>query len=340
MEAPGEKLVISLWNSLVDRGIGSLLKPWQIRREGAAHADVRRAEILALAQAEVDAAEIRSGRKNFEGFPSEFAISQEIRPLKRPERIEPFINLEQVASHSARQSINDSMRRSINLSKAIVFAESILAEDMSEASDEIIDEDWIFRWRDYVADVNSDSLQHLWGKILAGEVKAPGAFTLRFLEFVRNLSQAEATLISKISPLVINAQMIWRNQELLDAKGLDFSSLMELQDLGVISGVEAFELKYTWRSIGAPDEGFLSWIGVGAKAALVRHEDPAFVMNCPIYMLTSIGKQIVALGVIESDYEYLTACAMQFKQQGCRVSLVDTEKETDGKIKYSNELIL
>jgi hypothetical protein len=52
MEWPGERLIIRLWETLAEKGIGSLLKPWQIKREGIAHIEVRRAELLALAQAE------------------------------------------------------------------------------------------------------------------------------------------------------------------------------------------------------------------------------------------------------------------------------------------------
>ena len=63
MAWPGENLVIKLWETIADKGIGSLLKPWQMRREGRATVDIRRAELLALAQAEIDAATIRSGEK-------------------------------------------------------------------------------------------------------------------------------------------------------------------------------------------------------------------------------------------------------------------------------------
>ena len=47
MEAPGEKLIIKLWESIADKGIGSLLKPWQIRREGRASIDLK-SGLLAL----------------------------------------------------------------------------------------------------------------------------------------------------------------------------------------------------------------------------------------------------------------------------------------------------
>lgn len=36
MNWPGENLIIKLWESLTEKGVGSLLKPWQMRREGYA----------------------------------------------------------------------------------------------------------------------------------------------------------------------------------------------------------------------------------------------------------------------------------------------------------------
>ena len=62
MAAPGEKLLIRLCDT-IENGIGGLLSPWQIRRTGRARLDVHRDEFLALAQAERDVDDIRSGRK-------------------------------------------------------------------------------------------------------------------------------------------------------------------------------------------------------------------------------------------------------------------------------------
>ncbi|MEW6673943.1 MAG: hypothetical protein AB1427_19795 [Thermodesulfobacteriota bacterium] len=55
MEWPGEQLLIKMWETHSEKGIGSLLRPWQIKREGFAHIELRRAELIALAQAEKDA---------------------------------------------------------------------------------------------------------------------------------------------------------------------------------------------------------------------------------------------------------------------------------------------
>ena len=61
MNAPGEQLLIKLWETIADKGIGSLLKPWQKRREGKAEIELKRQELLVLAQTESDANLIRQG---------------------------------------------------------------------------------------------------------------------------------------------------------------------------------------------------------------------------------------------------------------------------------------
>lgn len=65
MDFPGEKLVIKMWQSFADNGIGSLLKPWQIKREGLARNEVRRDELLMLAQTKRVAADVSAGITQF-----------------------------------------------------------------------------------------------------------------------------------------------------------------------------------------------------------------------------------------------------------------------------------
>ncbi len=51
MEFPGEKLVIKLWETVAERGIGGLFRPWQMRREGRVSIELKREELLVIAQA-------------------------------------------------------------------------------------------------------------------------------------------------------------------------------------------------------------------------------------------------------------------------------------------------
>lgn len=61
------------------------------------------------------------------------------------------------------------------------------------------DEDWISRFFDYAKTISTQEMQRLWGKILAGEIKRPGKFSLRTLDTVRNISQQEAEMFVKVA---------------------------------------------------------------------------------------------------------------------------------------------
>ena len=58
---PGRKTCIRLWETTAEKGIGGWLSPWQTRRKGRALADVRRDEILMLAQTARDVENIQAG---------------------------------------------------------------------------------------------------------------------------------------------------------------------------------------------------------------------------------------------------------------------------------------
>jgi uncharacterized repeat protein (TIGR03899 family) len=77
----------------------------------------------------------------------------------------------------------------------------VAAEELSDATDKIegdVDSDWITRFFRIAEDISSEQMQSLWGKVLAGEVKKPGSYSLRTLELLKNLSQSEAEQFVKI----------------------------------------------------------------------------------------------------------------------------------------------
>lgn len=333
MDVPGEKLLIKLWESIADRGIGSLLKPWQMRREGRAAIDVKRAELLALAQAEVDATAIRSGQKTLlpDGTLSE-------QPREIPEFLPappsgPMLlpTIDQVAERNTRA---DAIRREISLSKAVIYAEEELAQDPQEPSSDKVSEDWLLRWRDCAANVSSDDLQSLWGKVLAGEVKNPGRYSLRTLDFLRNLSQDEAKAIEKLSPFVVNNVIFRGDKALLQSVGVTFSLLLAMQELGIVSGVEALGLEITWSSI-TQDRFERALVSYG-RVLMVKHGDPARKLKTQIYQLTTLGRQVLRLGTFQANDTYLRALGASFKAQGFDVEIGACVPVSDNEITMFN----
>jgi hypothetical protein len=333
MNWPGENLLIKLWESLADKGVGTLLKPWQIRREGRANVDLRRYELLALADAEREAEEIRSGRRNLEK--AKYVLSLTEESSDSPEPAEEDVPLLELAS---RVAVADAMRKEVNVAKAVLHAEDELREDSAPPPDEKPDDDWLYRWRDYAGSVSSDELQAIWGRILAGEFKSPGQYSYRLLEFVRNLTKDEAALIEKIASFVLLDFIVRDQDKILQDAGVTFDVLLQLQDLGILSGVEALGLS---KQFGSNDKArYIKVLLCHGHGLLIEQADPSKTFELGAYVVTNLGKQVIQLGKFNANKEYLSAVGKKIQTSDFKVSLIDYIDLGGGKIRYSNSVEL
>ena len=340
MEFPGEKLVIKLWETLAEKGVGSLLSPWQTGRVGRARNEDRRQEILMLAQAEKDAADIRAGKKKLRADGTLLLTnSQEKVTPDGIERIEPTLTISNAIEYGKRAAADAAARSEINASKAILFAEEQLANDTQTPPTRDIDEDWLCMWREHAGKVSAEDLQRLWGSVLAGEVKAPGKYSIRTLEFFKTLSKPEAEMISRLASYVIDGRISRTQSAYLESKGLNFSRLLVMQELGVVSGVEAIGLTTTYKSV--VEEKFARAFVSHKKALIVEHDDPTRTLEFEIYLLTEVGRQILGLGSFEPDVEYMTLIGKDFIKKGFMVKLADWRdvSETHGEYFNSQEIL-
>lgn len=331
MELPGEQLITRMWETLSEKGIGSLLRPWQMKREGIAQLELHRAELLANAQTEKDAELIRTGQKKLGDFSTELNFaSTSLAPSITKARTEPTIDLPTVIDAVTQQNLEDSLRRHVNVAHAICFAEETLRGDTQDPPNNKIDDDWLFRWRDHAGEVSNESMQSLWGKILAGEVKSPGSFSLRALEFLRNLSQDEAKEIEYLSQFAIG-DMIWRD----DSLDIPFGILLGMQELGILSGVESIGVKRSYPS--TENSKYIRYFTSNNKIIFIEHDDPLKKLDFPVYILTKIGAQILSLGKFTPNIKYLEQVATSFHQQGFSVSFADITHMTDTMVHFINK---
>lgn len=101
--------------------------------------------------------------------------------------------------------------------------------------------DWTARFFRIAEDINTEHMQLLWGKVLAGEIKKPGSYSLRTLDLLRNITQEEAELFVKVARLAIdtgqNSAFVpnFNSGEYLKEKyGLRFEHLLLLRELGLL----------------------------------------------------------------------------------------------------------
>ena len=113
-----------------------------------------------------------------------------------------------------------------------------MLEKEERCSAEPVEQGWINRFFDSVADISDEDLQQLWGKVLAGEIKQPNSYSLRTLETLKNLSKYEAELFNKISPYIVNMDgslFVTSNTELLKKHGITYGEIMQLDECGLMN---------------------------------------------------------------------------------------------------------
>jgi hypothetical protein len=330
MEFPGEKLVTKLWETVAEKGVGSLFKPWQMRREGRVSIQLKSEELIMIAQAERHADLIRKGKATIDGSRNillSATFDTNSQENEGNARLEPDLT-----NAACEISVADTLRREVNTSRALLRAEEALEDDTQEPSNTKVNDDWLFRWRDSASEVSSNELQYLWGKVLAGEVKAPGSFSLRTLEFIRNLSTQEAETIAVLSEFIIAGAIYREAKENLEEKGVTFDTLLYMQDIGVLSGVEAIGMSMNWKSLD--DTSFKQVLTSNSMALILSGDDPRATISLPIYKLTTIGQQVLRLGKFGPNIDYLQKVGEHLKSQGVSVVLATYYDVAPGQIQW------
>ncbi|EJL6905494.1 DUF2806 domain-containing protein [Vibrio cholerae] len=333
MNIPGENLIIKMWESLVDKGIGGILQPWQERRIGESRLDLKRQEILKIAEAERLAEDIRNGNVQFESPQLENFLEN------RQGRIEPTLGVEYVVRNSFGKNVSENIRKEANVAKSILIAEDLLADDATPVNESKIEDDWLFNWQEYAGRVSSEDLQQLWGKILAGEIKSPGSYSYRTLDFLKTLSKADAEVIAIAAQFVVEGVIFRDHDEILEKAGINFATLMYLQELGILSGVEAIGLAFEWRS--SQQSHFIKGLISYNHCLILEHDNPQEVASKSVYVVTTIGKEVLSLAQFGANKDYLKATGALFAKQGFKVKFADWIQQTahSGRFYNSEEIV-
>lgn len=113
-----------------------------------------------------------------------------------------------------------------------------ILEKEEHCSSEPVDQGWINRFFDSVADVSDEDLQKLWSKVLAGEILQPKSYSLRTLETLKNLSKYEAELFEKVAPLATTMQgglFLTAETDVLRKYGVYYQDILCLDECGLIN---------------------------------------------------------------------------------------------------------
>lgn len=129
------------------------------------------------------------------------------------------------------------LKKQQNIENVANKAVAVLADEEAVAPDPV-DQDWLMRFFNTVEDVGNEEMQEIWARLLAGEVKKPGTFSLRTLETLRNMTHEEAVAFEKMCShciMIVGSHAILQDEGYLKEFGIPFGMLLKLSECGLIN---------------------------------------------------------------------------------------------------------
>ncbi|GAC89499.1 hypothetical protein Gbth_103_002 [Gluconobacter thailandicus F149-1 = NBRC 100600] len=131
-----------------------------------------------------------------------------------------------------------SYQNKLNTDSVINNAFEDISKKYSDSSDnnDSLDEDWLNIFSSHAEKASSERARQLWGRILSGEVRHPGSFSLSTLRILSEIDKSTAEIFVNLCPIIFLDFIIIsrKNKENI------FSDLMYLQEYGILKGVDSF----------------------------------------------------------------------------------------------------
>ncbi|UUW11214.1 DUF2806 domain-containing protein [Flavobacterium plurextorum] len=174
-------------------------------------------------------------------------------------------------------------------------------EEQSEVSSEKVDSDWSTRFFNIAEDISNEEMQKLWGKILSGEVKKPGSFSLRTLELLKNLSRNEAEIFTKFVQLNVKHSkghfIPYVDQNIFeDYFGIAYSEILLMYEVGLLSSGPNIGLHFP--ALEFPAMTLYEFGETGISVTSGPHKEPNSIS---ILTLTQIGLELATLIPFEKN---------------------------------------
>lgn len=213
------------------------------------------------------------------------------------------------------------------------------AEQQPEAPP--ISEDWLNVFENEAAQMSSEQMQRLFGKILAGEIRRPSSYSVKTIKLMAQVDNSAAALFSLLCSLSVSLR-VPNSNIIVDARvvsmgnaaanslqdyGLGFSALNILQEYGLI--ITDYNSYMDYRS-AVVDEGKAGWpiIYQNTQWALIPKVAPPLsqsiseAFNVHGVAFSRSGNELLSIVDITPNEKYTAALNHFFDQQGMTMAPV------------------
>ncbi|MGT2453765.1 DUF2806 domain-containing protein [Cupriavidus basilensis] len=192
-----------------------------------------------------------------------------------------------------------------------------------------ISEDWLNSFESEAAQMSSEQMQHIFGKILAGEVRKPASFSIRTVKLVSQLDNRAASLFKLLCSLAISVRL---PDSIVDARvvamgkaganslqpyGLSFDALNALQEYGLIIADYDSYMDYQLATMHE-GEVILPFDYQDGKWVFIPKTAPEAKQQFLVHGIrfSQAGKELLSIVEIEPHEEYTAALKAFFDLHG------------------------
>jgi len=227
-------------------------------------------------------------------------------------------------------------KRQHNIESVVQYAADSMDEE--QVSNEELDEDWVSRFFRTAEDISSEHMQYLWGKILAGEVTHPGTYSLRTLETLKNITQKESLLFSKVAKYAFTFNSLSfllqpDKGQLLSSVGVTFADILLLRDIGLLSAVDGVHFEMCLLGHEETSE-----VEIGTDRLKIFRPANSPFQSIKIVAFTELGSELLKL-VDKKPVEdmYIEIFASHFRNEGTTIHKGKFSKLDDGSTHFKSE---
>jgi hypothetical protein len=229
------------------------------------------------------------------------------------------------------------IRERVNLDRVSeIAAADLKSEPLTTGNAELpqappISEDWLNVFESEAAQMSSEQMQRLFGKILAGEIRRPASYSIKTIKLMAQVDNRAAALFSLLCSLSISSR-VPDSSVILDARvvsmgsaaqnslqpyGLGFDALNILQEYGLIISDYSSYIDYQWAVVHDRTMG-LPIIYQNEQWALIPKVAPPIrqALNVHGVALSQSGKELLSIVDITPNEKYTASLNNFFDERG------------------------
>ena len=234
-----------------------------------------------------------------------------------------------LVDRAAERTDHVELRRQMNVEAVLQRALRILPEGIEEGTP---DQDWAAHFFNAAADTADAEFSRLWARLLAMEVRRPGAVPPNTLQRLPGLSKDGLRLFSRFAAFAINNFVIRLGQEFFDRKDLTGDQILLLEEYGLVRTNR--DLNRVFQS--QRSDRFSTNLLYADKALRITNPDQKKQLNLPCYRLSEAGSTLARAlfdeGEIRADTEYIVEIVRTLQRQGFQTAQADILERSDEQV--------